>query len=66
MGESLSSEEAMRIATASDKKMNEPRLSYTVDFSNRLYRFQKYGELNSFALEIINKDIAIQKLKKVS
>lgn len=64
--ESLSSEEVMRIAIASDKKMNEPRLAYTIDFSNRLYRFQKYGELDSFELELINKDIALQKLKKAS
>lgn len=64
--ESLSSEEALRIATASEKRVSEPRVSYTIDFSNRLYRFQKYGDLNSFGLEIFNQDTALEKLRNPS
>lgn len=66
IGDSLSSEEARKIAMASDKRMNEPRLTYTIDFSNRLYRFQKYGELSSFNFDLINKEIAVKKLKEAS
>lgn len=64
--ESLSSEESLKIATAEEKKTSEPRLRYTIDFSNRLYRFQKYGDLNSFGLEILNLHTALEKLRKIS
>lgn len=62
--ENLSSEEAAKIVTTLKEKMGSPRLDYTIDFVNRLYHFQKYDVLSNFRIEILNKDVAIQKLRK--
>lgn len=64
--ESLSSEEALKIVKAPNLKITEPRVGYRIDFSNRLYRFQKYGDLNNFGLEILNQEQALKKLSKPS
>ena len=64
--ESISNEQAEKIALASDHNRNTPYLSYDIDISNRLYRIQKSNSFRDFFLEIINKENAIKALKKAS
>ena len=64
--ESISNEQAEKVAMASDHNRNRPCLSYDIDISNRLYRIQKSNEFREFHIDIINKDNALKKFKKAS
>lgn len=62
--EDLSTEQAHKIARAAEHPLNDPRMSCQIDFSNRLYRFQKYDEFRNFPLDIVNKDNVLKHLKE--
>ena len=66
LSEHISSEQAEKIAAASDHNRNTPYMSYDIDISNRLYRIQKSNQFRDFYIDIVNKDIAIENLKKAS
>ena len=62
--EDLSTEQAHKIAKAAERPLNAPTLSCQIDFSNRLYRFQKYDQFRDFPLDIVNKDNVLKQLKE--
>ena len=67
--ERLISEEEKAIGKALKNNKNKPQLSYTIDFSNRLYRFKKegyWGISQNFPFDVLNKEEVLQKLEKNS